>query len=396
MIQIEEIKRLSVDISEEIIKHRRYLHQHPELSFQEFETSKYIQKVLDQHQIEYTSGIVKTGIVVLIRGKNPAKKTIALRGDMDALPILEDTNLPFASQNRGVMHACGHDIHTSSLLGCAIILNQLKDKFEGTFKLIFQPGEELLPGGAKLMIEEKVLQNPTVNKIFGQHVYPDLQVGQVGFRSGMYMASADEIYITVIGKGGHGALPNTVIDPILISSHLIVALQQVVSRMAPPDVPTVLSFGYIEGKGATNVIPNEVKIKGTFRTFDENWRADAHQKIRMITENLVASMGGKVDLEIRVGYPFLTNHAGTTERAKASAEVYLGKENVIDLDLRMTAEDFAYFSQEAEGCFYRLGTSNTAKNISGGLHHPKLLLDDDVLKFSTGLMVFIALEEMKS
>jgi amidohydrolase len=392
---IDQIKNIAANIAEEVISHRRYLHQHPELSFQEFETSKYIQNVLDKHHIEYKTGYVKTGIVAIIEGKNPTSKVIALRGDMDALPIQEDTGLDFASVNEGIMHACGHDMHTSSLLGCAIILNQLKGQFEGTVKCIFQPGEELLPGGAKLMIEEGVLDNPKVEKIFGQHVYPELQVGQVGFRSGMYMASADEIYITVTGKGGHGALPHKIIDPILISSHLLIALQQVVSRMANPGIPSVLSFGFIEGKGATNVIPNEVKLKGTFRTFDEVWRKEAHIKITEITENLVKSMGGTVDLDIRVGYPFLTNHQETTERAKKVAQDYLGAENVLDLDLRMTAEDFAYFSQAAHGCFYRLGTSNDAENINGGLHHPQLLLDDEALRFSTGLMAAMAIVELK-
>jgi amidohydrolase len=392
---IDQIKNIAANIAEEVISHRRHLHQHPELSFQEFETSKYIQNVLDKHHIEYKIGYVKTGIVAIIEGKNPTSKVIALRGDMDALPIQEDTGLDFASVNEGIMHACGHDMHTSSLLGCAIILNQLKGQFEGTVKCIFQPGEELLPGGAKLMIEEGVLDNPKVEKIFGQHVYPELQVGQVGFRSGMYMASADEIYITVTGKGGHGALPHKIIDPILISSHLLIALQQVVSRMANPGTPSVLSFGFIEGKGATNVIPNEVKLKGTFRTFDEVWRKEAHIKITEITENLVKSMGGTVDLDIRVGYPFLTNHQETTERAKKVAQDYLGAENVLDLDLRMTAEDFAYFSQAAHGCFYRLGTSNDAENINGGLHHPQLLLDDAALRFSTGLMAAMAIAELK-
>jgi amidohydrolase len=392
---IDQIKNIAANIAEEVISHRRHLHQHPELSFQEFETSKYIQNVLDKHHIEYKTGYVKTGIVAIIEGKNPTSKVIALRGDMDALPIQEDTGLDFASVNEGIMHACGHDMHTSSLLGCAIILNKLKDQFEGTVKCIFQPGEELLPGGAKLMIEEGVLENPKVEKIFGQHVYPELQVGQVGFRNGMYMASADEIYITVTGKGGHGALPHKIIDPILISSHLLIALQQVVSRMANPGTPSVLSFGFIEGKGATNVIPNEVKLKGTFRTFDEVWRKEAHIKITEITENLVKSMGGTVDLEIRVGYPFLTNHQETTERAKKVAQDYLGAENVVDLDLRMTAEDFAYFSQAAHGCFYRLGTSNDAENINGGLHHPQLLLDDEALRFSTGLMAAMAIAELK-
>lgn len=393
---IEQIKSISTQIFDEVVKHRRHLHAHPELSFQEFETSKYICEVLDQHQIPYEKGIVKTGVVVLIKGKNADKKCVALRGDMDALPIHENTGLTFASKNDGIMHACGHDMHTSSLLGCAIILHQIKDAFEGTIKLIFQPGEELLPGGAKLMIEEGVLKNPTVESIIGQHVFPDLEVGKVGFKSGMYMASTDEIYIKVIGKGGHAALPHKVIDPILMASHLIVNLQQISSRKANPATPTVLSFGDIQGHGATNIIPNEVNLKGTFRTFDERWRKEAHDLIRKIAISTVEGMGGQVEVDIRVGYPFLINDEATTAISKQAAIEFLGEENVVDLDLRMTAEDFAYFSQAAKGCFYRIGTSNTSKNIGGSLHHPELTLDEDVLKFAPGLMSYIALKQLAS
>jgi amidohydrolase len=313
---------------------------------------------------------------------------------MDALPIEEKNKCSYKSKHEGIMHACGHDVHTASLLGCAIILNEIKEDFEGTIKLIFQPGEEVLPGGAKLMIEEGVLENPSVSNIIGQHVYPDLEVGKVGFRKGMYMASTDEIYITVTGKGGHAALPHKVIDPVLITSHLIVALQQVVSRCNNPAVPTVLSFGDIQGHGATNVIPNEVKIKGTIRTFDEVWRKEAHVHIKQIAKGVVEGMRGEVEVEIRAGYPFLTNDDLTTEIARNAAVLYLGEENVVDLDLRMTAEDFAYYSQVAKGCFYRLGTSNDAKNISGSLHHPQLLLDDQALKIGPGLMSFIALQQL--
>lgn len=393
---IEKIKHISNEIFEEVVGHRRHIHLYPELSFKEYETSNYICEVLTEHGIPFESGIVNTGVVALIKGKNPDKKCVALRGDMDALPIQENTGLPFASQNDGVMHACGHDMHTSSLLGCAIILNQIKDSFEGTIKLIFQPGEELLPGGAKLMIEEGVLENPHVSSIIGQHVYPDLEVGKVGFKSGMYMASTDEIYIKVIGKGGHAALPHKVIDPILMSSHLIIALQQISSRKANPATPTVLSFGDIQGHGATNVIPNEVNLKGTFRTFDEEWRKEAHELIREIATTTVEGMGGKVEVDIRVGYPFLTNDEETTAISRQAAVEFLGEENVVDLDLRMTAEDFAYYSQVAKGCFYRLGTSNSSKNIGGSLHHPELTLDEDVLKFAPGLMCYIALKQLEA
>ncbi len=391
---IEKIKNLSESIYNEVVSFRHHLHKHPELSFKEYETSEFIQSVLDAHKIPYKAGVVETGVVALIEGKNPSKKVIALRGDMDALPIQEDTGLEFTSINQGVMHACGHDIHTASLLGCAIILNQIKDSFAGTIKLIFQPGEELLPGGAKLMIEAGVLGAPKVESILGQHVFPDLEVGKVGFRKGMYMASADEIYIKVIGKGGHAALPHKIIDPILISSHMIVALQQVVSRHNNPAIPTVLSFGDIHGFGATNVIPNEVNIQGTFRTFDESWRKEAHEHIHHIATGVAEGLGGTVEVEIRKGYPFLINDEETTEIARDAAVEYLGEENVVDLDLRMTAEDFAYYSQVTKGCFYRLGTSDFNKNVTGSLHHPKLLLDDSALKIGPGLMSFIAVKQL--
>lgn len=391
---IERLKSISQEIFEEVVGHRRHLHLFPELSFKEYETSNYICEVLAEHAIPYDGGIVNTGVVALIEGRNPEKKCIALRGDIDALPIQENTGLPFASQNDGVMHACGHDMHTASLLGCAIILNQLRDSFEGTIKLIFQPGEELLPGGAKLMIDAGVLEKPKVEAIIGQHVFPDLEVGKVGFRGGMYMASCDEIHIKVIGKGGHAALPHKVIDPILIASHLIINLQQVCSRSANPATPSVLSIGDIHGYGATNIIPNEVTLKGTFRTFDESWRAEAHKIIRQIATTTVQGMGGEIDIKIDLGYPFLTNDEKITAIAKQAAIEFLGEENVIDLDLRMTAEDFAYFSQVAKGCFYRIGTSNAAKNIGGSLHHPELTLDEDALKFAPGLMSYIALKQL--
>lgn len=391
---LHRIQQLAQLYTEKVISIRRHLHQYPELSFNEFETSKFIIEQLQSLDVEIQTGIVKTGILVLIKGNNPTKKTIALRGDIDALPIQELTNLPYQSKNNGVMHACGHDLHTASLIGCAFILSELKNEFEGTIKLIFQPGEELLPGGAKLMIEAGVLELPKVETIFGQHVYPELEVGKVGFKPGMYMASADEIYLTIKGKGGHAALPHKCIDPILIASHVLIALQQITSRKANPSIPTVLSFGYIEGKGATNVIPNEVYLKGTFRTFDEKWRKEAHQQIHKIVEGTVMSMGGQFDLDIKVGYPFLVNDVEKTIFAKQCAIEYLGQENVIDLDLRMTAEDFAYYSQQIPSCFYRLGTSNSTKNISGSLHNPEVQFDDTSLTTAMGLMSYIALKEL--
>lgn len=393
---IDRVKELAANYSDEVVAIRRHLHQHPELSFVEFETSKYIQSKLDQWGITYEAGMVKTGIVVLVEGNNPSKKVIALRADIDALPIQEENNFPYRSVNDGVMHACGHDLHTSSLLGVVKILNELKSEFEGTVKCFFQPGEERLPGGASLMIKEGILENPKPEIVFGQHVYPDLPCGKVGFRPGIYMASADELYVTVHGKGGHGALPHKNVDPVLITSHIMVALQQVVSRQAKPDVPTVLSFGKVVANGSTNVIPAKVELEGTFRTFNEEWRAEAHEKMVKMAKSIAESMGGTCDFEVRKGYPFLVNDEHVTLRAKKVAQQFLGEENVVDLDLRMTAEDFSYYSQEMPGCFYRLGTARPEEQKVSGLHTSTFNLDENAIELGVGLMAAMAIEELNS
>lgn len=392
---VEKIKALADLHFDEIINHREYLHAHPELSFKEYETSKYIQQFLSDNNIPFKAGYVETGIVAHIEGKNPSKKVIALRADIDALPIKEKNEVNYKSQNDGVMHACGHDVHTSSMFGVCKILNELKDQFEGTVKIVFQPGEEILPGGASLMLKEGALKKPDAELIVGQHVYPQMQAGQVGFRKGMYMASADEIYVTVTGKGGHGALPNKCVDSILLASHIIVALQQIVSRNANPTIPSVLTFGHIEGLGATNIIPEEVKIKGTFRTFDEEWRAEAKVKMKKMAEMVAEAMGGSCDFDIHDGYPFLTNDEAVTETAWQAAKKYLGEENVHALDLRMTSEDFAYYSQEMPSCFYRLGVANDERGINSGLHTNTFDVDSEALRTGIGTMSFIALELLK-
>ncbi|MDO9552520.1 M20 family metallopeptidase [Rhodonellum sp.] len=390
------IKSLAQEFKTEIISNRRHLHAHPELSFQEHNTAAFVEAQLQSYGISEMERKAETGIVVLIKGKNPDKKTVALRGDMDALPIVEQNDVPYKSIHPGVMHACGHDVHTASLLGVAKILNEIKDQFEGTVKLIFQPGEELIPGGASLMIKDKVLENPKPSGIIGQHVMPLIPVGKVGFRKGMYMASADELYITVKGKGGHGAMPETLVDPVLIAAHMIVALQQVVSRNASPKTPSVLSFGRIEALGATNIIPNEVKIQGTFRTLDEAWRAKAHGHMVKIATGIAEGMGGTVDFEVRKGYPFLKNSPELTGRAQKAAIDYLGEENVLDLDIWMAAEDFSYYTQEIDGCFYRLGTRNEAKGIVSGVHTPTFDIDENALEIGAGLMAWLALNELAS
>ncbi len=391
-----KVHELASKYFDEVLANRRHLHSHPELSYQEFETAKFVNTKLSELGIEVQEGIAGTGLVGYIKGKNPGRKVIALRADMDALPIVEANEVPYKSQNEGVMHACGHDVHTSSLLGAARILSDLKEEFEGTVKLIFQPGEEKLPGGASLMIKEGVLENPRPANIVGQHVMPLIPVGKVGFREGMYMASADEIYITVKGKGGHGAMPEMGIDPVLISAHIIVALQQVVSRNLSPKIPAVLSFGKVIAEGATNIIPNEVRLEGTFRTMDEEWRKVAHEKIKKIVTGVAESMGAEADIDLRVGYPFLQNEPVLTKQLKNFAVDYLGQENVVDLDLWMAAEDFAYYSQVIDSSFYRLGIRNEAKGITSGLHTPTFDIDESCLEIGAGLMAYMALRQLKT
>ena len=390
----DRIKSLAQAYKQEVIDLRRHLHAHPELSFKEYETATFVAEKLKEIGITEIESKATTGWSALIKGKNPEKKVVALRADMDALPISEANEVPYKSQNPGVMHACGHDAHTASLLGAAKILNEVRDEFEGTIKLIFQPGEEIIPGGASLMIKDKVLENPRPNSILGQHVMPMIPAGKVGFRSGLYMASTDELYLTIKGKGGHGAMPETFIDPVLISAHLLVALQQIVSRVANPKIPSVLSFGRVEALGATNIIPNEVKIQGTFRTLDEAWRAKAHEKMRQIAEGIVEGMGGQLDFEIRKGYPFLKNEPALTARSVEAARAYLGAENVIDLDIWMAAEDFAFFSQEVDGCFYRLGTRNEARGITSGVHTSTFDIEEEALEIGAGLMAWLAVSEL--
>ncbi len=392
----EKIKEIAAKYSEDTISFRRYLHRNPELSFEEYNTSKFVAEKLKSFGVETTEGIAGTGVVGLIKGKNADKKVIALRADMDALPIIEQNEVPYKSKNPGVMHACGHDVHTSSLLGTARILSELKDQFEGTVKFIFQPGEEKIPGGASLMIKEGVLKNPSPNNILGQHVATAIPAGKVGFRPGMYMASADEIYVTVKGKGGHAAMPDKSIDSILIASHIIVALQQIVSRNCDPRIPCVLSFGKIVGMGATNIIPEEVKIEGTFRTMDENWRKEAKIKMKKMAEAIADGMGAVCEFTILNGYPYLQNAPELTSRMKKAAQNFLGEENVLDLDIWMAAEDFAFYTQHVDACFYRLGIRNEARGIISGVHTSTFDIDESALQVGSGLMACLAIEELKA
>ncbi len=391
----DKIQQLSKDIFDEVIQNRRHIHQYPELSYKEVETGKYISQQLKNMGIQHEHGVAENGVVALIHGKNPDKKVIALRADIDALPILEANDVPYKSKHEGIMHACGHDVHTSSLLGTAKILNALKDEFEGTIKLIFQPAEERMPGGASIMIKEGVLKNPAPVAILGQHVHPPLEAGKIGIKGGMYMASADELYVTVTGKGGHGALPHDGIDPIVITAQIITAMQHVISRRSDPTKPTVLTFGKINSTGgSTNIIPNEVKLMGTFRAMDEEWRAKAHGIMKKLAEGIAESMGGSCDFHIVKGYPFLMNNEALSAKVKMQAIEYLGKENVVDLPIRMTAEDFSYYSQVIPGAFYRLGTGNKAKGITSPVHTTTFDIDEKALAVSTGLMAWLAIQEL--
>lgn len=392
----EQIKNLAEKYHKEVISLRRHLHANPELSFEEFQTSKYICNFLDKLDIPYKAGYVKTGIVAHIKGRNPEKRVIALRADIDALPIQETSEVSYASKNKGIMHACGHDVHTSSMMGVCKILNDIKNEFEGTVKIVFQPGEELLPGGASLMLQENALKKPDAELIIGQHVYPQLDAGQVGFRKGMYMASADELYVTVKGVGGHAALPQRLVDPIVIASHIVVALQSIVSRHSNPIIPCVLSFGRIEGLGVTNIIPDVVKLEGTFRTFDEDWRAEAKVKMKKMAEGIAESMGGSCEFRIDDGYPFLVNDPEVTGQCWQAANEYLGEQNVHALDLRMTSEDFAYYSQVMPSCFYRLGIKSPVQNSAAGLHTSTFDIDEEALKTSIGLMSWLAYSMLKN
>ena len=396
MIDQQKVKALAQAFAAETIDIRRHIHANPEMSYEEFETAKYVTSRLQEWGIAYKEGVAGTGVVGLIYGKNPEKCTVALRGDMDALPITETNEVSYKSKNEGIMHACGHDVHTACLLGAARILQELRHSFEGTVKLVFQPGEEKNPGGASLMIKEGVLENPNPQAMFGQHVMPFIPTGKVGFREGKYMASADEIYLTVKGKGGHAALPERSVDPIVIAAQIITAMQQVVSRSADPKTPTVLTFGTIHGGHAQNIIPDEVKLSGTFRALDEEWRFKAHELITNIAQGIATGLGGSCDVHIDVGYPYLCNDEATTQLARRAAEDYLGEENVVDLDLWLGAEDFAYYSHQVPSCFYRLGTGNEDKGTTKGVHTPNFNIDEDAIEVGIGLMAWIALNRLNT
>jgi amidohydrolase len=391
---LSKIKAAAKANHAEVIGMRRHLHTYPEISFEEYKTSEFIAAKLDEWGISYQKGIVKTGIVATIKGNKPSSNVVALRADMDALPITEQNKVEYASRNIGLMHACGHDVHSASMLGAAKIMNELRADFEGTVKLIFQPGEEKLPGGASLMIDEGVLNDPRPQQMFAQHVFPSMETGKVGFRKGMYMASTDELYLNVKGKGGHAAMPSEYVNPLLITAEILLALDKEFMQQKH-SAPTVLAFGKMTASGATNVIPDEVNAEGTFRTMDEAWRKEAKIKMQQIASDIAKKHNGSAVLRIEHGYPFLVNDDKVTSLAIDSAKEYLGEENVEELPLRMTAEDFAFFSQQVPSCFYRLGTGNRSKGITSGVHTATFDIDEDALEIGSGLMAYIAISQLR-
>lgn len=400
MLEADKIKALAKTYFEKVRDIRRHLHQHPELSFKEFETSTFIQEQLTQAGIPFTSGHVKTGIVALIRGKNPEKGTILLRADMDALPIEEKNEVTYRSRHSGVMHACGHDAHSACALGAAFILNDLKDELEGTIKIMFQPGEEVLPGGASLMIAEGVLEDPKVDKAIALHVFPSMEAGKTGFKGGMYMASTDELYLTVNGKGGHAAMPADYVNPLIIASEMLLEINKRFSdpaslkEMGADKIPTVVAFGKIEGLGATNVIPDKVEIAGTFRTMDEAWRERVHAELHRIVDSISQKHKIASVLRIEKGYPFLVNDKAFTASCMSAAQDYLGDANVEELPLRMTAEDFAFITQKVPSCFFRLGTANAKQGITSGVHTPTFDIDERALETGMGMMAWLAVNAL--
>ena len=387
---IKKIKELSKSFFDDIVSIRRHLHKYPELSFNEHETSSYIKSILTSWKIPFSDNIADTGIVVLLEGCNPRSKTLALRADFDALPINEENDVEYCSQNKGVMHACGHDAHTASLLGTLKILNSIKNEWEGSIKFIFQPAEEQYPGGAQQMIKEGVLKNPQVQKMFGQHVFPDLEVGKVGFCAGKYMASADEIEIIITGSGGHAALPETYNNPIIAAAKLITCLED--HFMPYRDIPAVFAIGCVEANGYCNVIPEKVVLNGTFRTIDEKFRITAHSQMKKITSKIALKYNLDIRLQIYKGYPSLYNDDVLTNKAIDYAKEFLGYNNVVDLSLRMTAEDFSYFSRKVPSCFYRLGTGNVNAGIVNSLHTSRFDIDEGALKVGMGLMAYLAIK----
>jgi amidohydrolase len=382
----EKIQQLAAQYFDEIVSIRRTIHQHPELAYEEIQTAALVCAELDKLHIPYTKNIAKTGVVAILECNNPEKKCIALRADMDALPIKEANDVSYKSKHEGKMHACGHDVHTANLLGVAKILSELRNEIEGTYKFIFQPSEEKMPSGAAAMIEAGVLENPNPDLILGLHVSPEIEVGKLGFRSGAFMASADEIYFKVIGKGGHAARPQEIINPLFTASKILLAFE----HSTDLNKPMVLSFGKIEAQGATNIVPDYVHVEGTLRCFDEILRTEMQQYIKTTVKKIAAENNCVCEVNILKGYPVLVNNDSVTQKAQTLTAEYIGSENVLDLPIRMGAEDFAFYTHHVPACFYRIGVGNEEKGIASGIHTTTFNIDEDALRISIGNMAWLA------
>jgi len=388
----ESIRKQAEEMGAELTAIRRSLHANPELSFQENHTADFIGRILDSWEVIHERTAV-TGITGVVQGRSGGSYVV-LRAEMDALPVEEANETEYRSVQPGIMHACGHDVHMACLLGAIRILAMRKQDFTGTVRFLFQPGEELLPGGAEQVLKSGLLDRPEPDFILAQHVYPELPAGHFGFRAGPYMASTDEVYIEVRGTGGHAALPHRMVDPVLIASHIVVALQQVISRKIPPDVPAVLSFGKFDARGTTNVIPAVAHLEGTFRIMDENWRKAAHEEIRRTATGVAKSMGAEVECRIVEGYPSLSNDPELTQQAVQFAREYAGADRIEDIPARMTGEDFARYALRFPALFYRLGTSNGTHTKP--VHHPEFDVDESAIPAGTGMMAYLALRLLGS
>lgn len=394
---LDRIHALADDVFPEVVRLRRQIHRRPELAFEEHETAALVAETLRGIGLDPVEGVARTGVVAHVEGAQPGP-TVALRADIDALPITEATGLDFASEHDGRMHACGHDAHTAMLLGAAQILHGMRDELAGTVRLVFQPSEEKAPGGASVMIEDGVLGemagHAAPERMFGQHVFPDLPAGTLGVRGGTFMASADEVYLTLRGQGGHAAAPHLLTDTVLAQAHVLTALQSVISRNRPAGVPSILSFGRVEALGATNVIPDEVRIAGTFRSMDEEWRFQAHDLIRRTAEKTAEALGATCEVEVVVGYPVLRNDEGAAAFARETAAAYVGEDRVIDLPMWYASEDFAFYTEKVPGCFTVLGVGNEAEGITHGLHTPRMTVDEEALRTGTGFLAALAARQL--